>query len=189
MVRRAPVKRPHPPFSFSVSTALLYTCTRPALALTATNVGTIRSEEVPLQPSSHRAGSLARKTAIRCCSGAIAFANNRRCPAIITVCAFAYTRTIVLQVLLLVLACALLVATMPAEPDEGQTGRSRVSDDQLNMALSDKRYLARQLKCALGEAPCDPVGRRLKSTPSGGSNRRESITRSPAIYPAARDLK
>ncbi|XP_012537280.1 uncharacterized protein LOC105837238 isoform X2 [Monomorium pharaonis] len=47
--------------------------------------------------------------------------------------------------------------------EQQQTGRSRVSDEQLNMALSDKRYLNRQLKCALGEAPCDPVGRRLKS--------------------------
>ncbi|XP_014484344.1 PREDICTED: ejaculatory bulb-specific protein 3-like [Dinoponera quadriceps] len=96
-------------------------------------------------------------------TAATAFANNRRCPAIITVCAFAYIRTIVLQVLLLILVCAVLAATMPAEPDEGQTGRSRISDEQLNMALSDKRYLTRQLKCALGEAPCDPVGRRLKS--------------------------
>ncbi|XP_011300672.1 putative odorant-binding protein A10 isoform X2 [Fopius arisanus] len=41
--------------------------------------------------------------------------------------------------------------------------RSRVSDDQLNIALNDLRYLKRQMKCALGEAPCDPVGRRLKS--------------------------
>lgn len=70
---------------------------------------------------------------------------------------------------ILILACALLAAAMAAEsgsnPAEGQqTGRSRVSDEQLNMALSDKRYLNRQLKCALGEAPCDPVGRRLKST-------------------------
>lgn len=71
---------------------------------------------------------------------------------------------IMLQILILV--CALLAATMAAESDnEGQqSGRSRVSDEQLNMALSDKRYLNRQLKCALGEAPCDPVGRRLKST-------------------------
>jgi hypothetical protein len=70
--------------------------------------------------------------------------------------------------ILLVLLCALLAAAMATEStdnDEGQqTGRSRVSDEQLNMALSDKRYLNRQLKCALGEAPCDPVGRRLKST-------------------------
>lgn len=95
-----------------------------------------------------------------------------------------------LQVLFLVLAGALLAATMPAESEEGQaTGRSRVSDEQLNMALSDKRYLTRQIKCALGEVPCDPVGRRLKSTSSSGSNRREPITRSPAIYPTRAGLK
>ncbi|XP_017778633.1 PREDICTED: putative odorant-binding protein A10 [Nicrophorus vespilloides] len=43
------------------------------------------------------------------------------------------------------------------------TKRPEISEDALEMALSDKRYLMRQLKCALGEAPCDPVGRRLKS--------------------------
>lgn len=42
-------------------------------------------------------------------------------------------------------------------------GRSAVSDEALEAALKDKRYLARQLKCALGEGACDPVGRRLKS--------------------------
>lgn len=41
--------------------------------------------------------------------------------------------------------------------------RMEVSDAQLEMALKDKRYLQRQLKCTLGEAPCDPVGRRLRS--------------------------
>lgn len=72
----------------------------------------------------------------------------------------------IIMLQILVLACALLATAMAAESDsEGQqSGRSRVSDEQLNMALSDKRYLNRQLKCALGEAPCDPVGRRLKST-------------------------
>ncbi|XP_076641848.1 chemosensory protein 2 [Halictus rubicundus] len=64
---------------------------------------------------------------------------------------------------LLFVTCTLLVCMVAADSDEGQTGRSRVSDEQLNMALSDQRYLRRQLKCALGEAPCDPVGRRLKS--------------------------
>ncbi|XP_052869251.1 putative odorant-binding protein A10 [Anopheles cruzii] len=43
------------------------------------------------------------------------------------------------------------------------TARSQVSDEALEKALSDKRYLMRQLKCALGEVPCDPVGKRLKS--------------------------
>uniref|UniRef100_A0A1Q3FPB6 Putative insect pheromone-binding family n=2 Tax=Culex tarsalis TaxID=7177 RepID=A0A1Q3FPB6_CULTA len=41
--------------------------------------------------------------------------------------------------------------------------KSQVSDEALDKALSDKRYLMRQLKCALGEVPCDPVGKRLKS--------------------------
>ncbi|KAI4497096.1 hypothetical protein M0802_007842 [Mischocyttarus mexicanus] len=63
--------------------------------------------------------------------------------------------------IMLLLACVLICNAQSTEED--QTGRSRVSEDQLNMALSDQRYLRRQLKCALGEAPCDPVGRRLKS--------------------------
>lgn len=43
------------------------------------------------------------------------------------------------------------------------TPRPEISDEALEMTLNDRRYLMRQLKCALGEAPCDPVGRRLKS--------------------------
>lgn len=50
-----------------------------------------------------------------------------------------------------------------AEDSLDRTAKSRVSDDQLDHALNDQRYLRRQIKCALGEAPCDPVGRRLKS--------------------------
>ncbi|XP_035903256.1 putative odorant-binding protein A10 [Anopheles stephensi] len=46
---------------------------------------------------------------------------------------------------------------------EATTARTQVSDEALDKALSDKRYLMRQLKCALGEVPCDPVGKRLKS--------------------------
>lgn len=45
----------------------------------------------------------------------------------------------------------------------GPGNKSQVSDEALEKALSDKRYLMRQLKCALGEVPCDPVGKRLKS--------------------------
>ncbi|XP_065087220.1 ejaculatory bulb-specific protein 3-like [Ochlerotatus camptorhynchus] len=45
----------------------------------------------------------------------------------------------------------------------GTVNKSQVSDEALDKALSDKRYLMRQLKCALGEVPCDPVGKRLKS--------------------------
>lgn len=43
------------------------------------------------------------------------------------------------------------------------TPKSAISDASLDAALQDSRYLTRQLKCALGEAPCDPVGKRLKS--------------------------
>ncbi|KAK9507909.1 hypothetical protein O3M35_007671 [Rhynocoris fuscipes] len=42
-------------------------------------------------------------------------------------------------------------------------GRAAVTDEALEMALKDKRYLARQLKCALGEGACDPIGRRIKT--------------------------
>lgn len=117
----------------------------------------------------------------------VRYANNRRRNNYGKRRAFAYTRAIMLQVLA-VLACALalLGATTAAETGgEGQSGRSRVSDDQLNMALSDKRYLTRQLKCALGEAPCDPVGRRLKSTPASCSLARANRSRA-AIIPRAR---
>ncbi|XP_055376060.1 ejaculatory bulb-specific protein 3-like isoform X2 [Condylostylus longicornis] len=38
-----------------------------------------------------------------------------------------------------------------------------VSDEDLEKLLMDKRYLTRQIKCALGQGACDPVGRRLKS--------------------------
>ncbi|XP_076176371.1 chemosensory protein 2 [Ptiloglossa arizonensis] len=65
--------------------------------------------------------------------------------------------------LMVVLVCAVLVCTAAGESEEGQTGRSRVSDDQLNIALVDHRYLKRQLTCVLGEVPCDQIGRRLKS--------------------------
>ncbi|XP_044258879.1 ejaculatory bulb-specific protein 3-like [Tribolium madens] len=40
---------------------------------------------------------------------------------------------------------------------------TRISDAAIESTLNDRRYLLRQLKCATGEAPCDPVGRRLKS--------------------------
>ncbi|KAF7379580.1 hypothetical protein HZH66_014951 [Vespula vulgaris] len=67
-----------------------------------------------------------------------------------------------LTIKIILLSICILISNAESN-DEQQSGRSRVSEDQLNMALSDQRYLRRQLKCALGEAPCDPVGRRLKS--------------------------
>ncbi|XP_044736504.1 ejaculatory bulb-specific protein 3-like [Chrysoperla carnea] len=44
-----------------------------------------------------------------------------------------------------------------------QVLKQPISEEALQAVLNDQRYLMRQLKCALGEANCDPVGRRLKS--------------------------
>lgn len=63
---------------------------------------------------------------------------------------------LLLQICLVVML-AVLVTSAP------QVSKTPISEEALEMALNDKRYLMRQLKCALGEAPCDPVGRRLKS--------------------------
>lgn len=78
-----------------------------------------------------------------------------------------------------VLSCLLLLASCEEKKEEAtkevkgnakkeqakeeREGRAMVSDDSLMSALKDKRYLMRQLKCALGEGPCDPVGRKIKS--------------------------
>jgi len=59
-----------------------------------------------------------------------------------------------------IVACLFIVATLGGPEDER---RPKISDEALERALNDKRYLQRQLKCALGEASCDSVGRRLKS--------------------------
>uniref|UniRef100_A0A182PRN4 Chemosensory protein 1 n=1 Tax=Anopheles epiroticus TaxID=199890 RepID=A0A182PRN4_9DIPT len=58
--------------------------------------------------------------------------------------------------------CLVWMVAVSAE-STATTARTQVSDEALEKALSDKRYLMRQLKCALGEVPCDPVGKRLKS--------------------------
>ncbi|XP_043487836.1 allergen Tha p 1-like isoform X1 [Polistes fuscatus] len=68
-----------------------------------------------------------------------------------------------LTIKMILLCTCVLICNAQSTDEQQQSGRSRVSEDQLNMALSDQRYLRRQLKCALGEAACDPVGRRLKS--------------------------
>ncbi|XP_015187785.1 PREDICTED: ejaculatory bulb-specific protein 3-like [Polistes dominula] len=67
------------------------------------------------------------------------------------------------MILLCMCIHAIVCNAQSSTNEKEQFGRSRVSEDQLNMALNDQRYLRRQLKCALGEAACDPVGRRLKS--------------------------
>nr|UYB94430.1 chemosensory protein 6 [Lytta caraganae] len=56
-----------------------------------------------------------------------------------------------------------VIVTSAATPIESTTTRLAIPDEQIESTLNDRRYLMRQLKCALGEAPCDPVGRRLKS--------------------------
>lgn len=39
-----------------------------------------------------------------------------------------------------------------------------VSEDVLEKALNDRRFVQRQLKCATGEGPCDPIGRKIKGS-------------------------
>ncbi|KAH9632965.1 hypothetical protein HF086_003007 [Spodoptera exigua] len=56
----------------------------------------------------------------------------------------------------LVLCCVAAVSV-------AQSQRPPVSDTALDDALQDKRFIQRQLKCALGEGPCDPIGKRLKT--------------------------
>ncbi|CAK1542192.1 unnamed protein product [Leptosia nina] len=62
-----------------------------------------------------------------------------------------------MQIRYVILICA-MAAICVAETD-----RPQVSDTALEDALNDKRFIQRQLKCALGEAPCDPIGKRLKT--------------------------
>ncbi|XP_041980794.1 ejaculatory bulb-specific protein 3-like [Aricia agestis] len=62
-----------------------------------------------------------------------------------------------MQFTYILLLCAL--AAVYAEEDK----RPEVSDGALDEALNDKRFILRQLKCALGEGPCDPIGKRLKT--------------------------
>ncbi|XP_030753623.1 ejaculatory bulb-specific protein 3-like [Sitophilus oryzae] len=47
--------------------------------------------------------------------------------------------------------------------EKESTTRQSIADETIETTLNDKRYLQRQLKCALGESACDPVGRRIKS--------------------------
>ncbi|CAH2013614.1 unnamed protein product [Acanthoscelides obtectus] len=65
---------------------------------------------------------------------------------------------ITMLLIFVLIAVATMVSCAPAT-----TERPAISDEALENTLKDKRYMLRQLKCALGEAPCDPVGRRLKS--------------------------
>ncbi|XP_019879877.1 uncharacterized protein LOC109607859 [Aethina tumida] len=68
------------------------------------------------------------------------------------------------QVQFCLLVCVFVAASVTLAVSAPQTGQHEpISDEAIESTLNDRRYLQRQLKCALGEAPCDPVGRRLKS--------------------------
>ncbi|KAF5282109.1 hypothetical protein FQR65_LT14427 [Abscondita terminalis] len=62
------------------------------------------------------------------------------------------------QIILIVTFALVLKTTLQDSP-----ARPEISDESLNKALNDTRYLTRQIKCTLGEVPCDSVGKRLKS--------------------------
>lgn len=76
---------------------------------------------------------------------------------------FFYKNLILNLFLFQIIALALFALVAITEAFPQATERPAISDEQLESTLKDKRYLLRQLKCALGEAACDPVGRRLKS--------------------------
>nr|AII01026.1 chemosensory protein [Dendrolimus houi] len=58
----------------------------------------------------------------------------------------------------LCLSAAILIALIPS-----MLGAPQMSDAQLEQALADSATIERHIKCALGEGPCDTVGRRLRT--------------------------
>lgn len=54
------------------------------------------------------------------------------------------------------------VTGVPAGTQMQDTSLPNVSEDVLDKALNDRRFVQRQLKCATGEGPCDPIGRKIK---------------------------
>nr|UMT69263.1 chemosensory protein 11 [Ophraella communa] len=65
--------------------------------------------------------------------------------------------------ILLIVFVSVIVVKAAITEKSSSTERPSISDEALEASLKDKRYLLRQLKCAIGEAACDSVGRRLKS--------------------------
>lgn len=59
-------------------------------------------------------------------------------------------------------AAAPTIITKRASPVHHDASLPNVSEDVLDKALSDRRFIQRQLKCATGEGPCDPIGRKIK---------------------------
>ncbi|KOB71581.1 Chemosensory protein, partial [Operophtera brumata] len=62
-----------------------------------------------------------------------------------------------ITVLILSFTCAHLLSSTAGVP--------LMTDVQLEQTLADKSTMQRHLRCALGEGPCDPVGRRLRTCP------------------------
>jgi hypothetical protein len=52
--------------------------------------------------------------------------------------------------------------TAPVSMTKRDAPIPNVSEDVLEKALNDRRFVQRQLKCATGEGPCDPIGRKIK---------------------------
>ncbi|CAG9116901.1 hypothetical protein JYU34_015735 [Plutella xylostella] len=61
------------------------------------------------------------------------------------------------NVVVLCLFCSAWLGLVSAYPV------TQMTDAQLDKTLSDKATMQRHLKCAMGEGPCDPVGRRLRT--------------------------
>ncbi|XP_050525826.1 putative odorant-binding protein A10 isoform X4 [Daktulosphaira vitifoliae] len=53
-------------------------------------------------------------------------------------------------------------AAPPKSSQISAAGLPIVSNDFLESALRDRRFVERQLKCATGEGPCDQIGKKLK---------------------------
>ncbi|XP_025414914.1 ejaculatory bulb-specific protein 3-like [Sipha flava] len=53
--------------------------------------------------------------------------------------------------------------TAPVSMTKRDAPIPNVSEDVLEKALNDRRFVQRQLKCATGEGPCDPIGRKIKA--------------------------
>ncbi|XP_059487422.1 putative odorant-binding protein A10 [Neocloeon triangulifer] len=64
-----------------------------------------------------------------------------------------------------IIMMVLVLGLTAEETDSAPAGvaPTSLSDQTLQNAIKDKRYMLRQIKCTLGEVPCDPVGRKLKA--------------------------
>ncbi|VVC24354.1 Insect odorant-binding protein A10/Ejaculatory bulb-specific protein 3 [Cinara cedri] len=62
-------------------------------------------------------------------------------------------------------AAAPTVIVKRATLDNGQPDLSlpNVNDNVLDKALNNKKFVDSQLKCAMGEGPCDNIGRKIKA--------------------------